>query len=38
MLILIGIFFVTSADSGTFVVGMMTTNGSQNSSNKLKIF
>jgi glycine betaine transporter len=30
-------FFVTSADSGTFVLGMMTTNGSQNPSNPIKI-
>ncbi len=34
---LIGIFFITSADSGTFVLGMMTTNGSQNPSNLLKV-
>ncbi|WP_322904111.1 glycine betaine uptake BCCT transporter [Paenibacillus campi] len=34
---LIGIFFITSADSGTFVLGMMTTNGSQNPSNLLKM-
>jgi len=29
-------FFVTSADSGTFVLGMMTTNGSQNPSTLIK--
>ena len=29
-------FFVTSADSGTFVLGMMTTNGSQNPSTVIK--
>ncbi len=34
---LIAIFFITSADSGTFVLGMMTTNGSQNPSNLLKV-
>jgi glycine betaine transporter len=36
-IILIGTFFITSADSGTFVLGMMTTNGSQNPSNRVKI-
>lgn len=36
-ILLIVIFFITSADSGTFVLGMMTTNGSQNPSNKIKI-
>ncbi|UOE58985.1 BCCT family transporter [Priestia filamentosa] len=36
-IILIGTFFITSADSGTFVLGMMTTNGSQNPSNSVKI-
>lgn len=35
---LIAIFFITSADSGTFVIGMMTTNGSQNPVNSLKVF
>lgn len=30
-------FFITSADSGTFVLGMMTTNGSQNPSNQIKV-
>ncbi|NGZ75126.1 glycine betaine uptake BCCT transporter [Saccharibacillus alkalitolerans] len=34
---LIGTFFITSADSGTFVLGMMTTNGSQNPNNVLKM-
>ncbi|OWA34120.1 choline transporter [Saccharibacillus sp. O16] len=33
---LIAIFFVTSADSGTFVLGMMTTGGAQNPNNMLK--
>jgi glycine betaine transporter len=36
-IILIGTFFITSADSGTYVLGMMTTNGSQNPSNSVKI-
>ncbi|WP_248561126.1 BCCT family transporter [Niallia sp. NCCP-28] len=36
-IVLIAVFFITSADSGTFVLGMMTTNGSQNPSSKLKI-
>ncbi|MFP7473454.1 BCCT family transporter [Niallia taxi] len=36
-MILISTFFITSADSGTFVLGMMTTNGSQNPSNRLKV-
>lgn len=34
---LIGTFFVTSADSGTYVLGMMTTNGSQNPGTRLKM-
>jgi len=34
---LISTFFITSADSGTFVLGMMTTNGSQNPNNTLKM-
>ncbi|WP_174731701.1 glycine betaine uptake BCCT transporter [Mesobacillus harenae] len=34
---LIGTFFITSADSGTYVLGMMTTNGSQNPANVVKI-
>ena len=36
-LLLIFIFLVTSADSGTFVVSMMTSNGDLNPSNKLKL-
>lgn len=36
-ILLIVVFFITSADSGTFVLGMMTTNGSQNPSNKIKV-
>ncbi|MBT2757917.1 BCCT family transporter [Mesobacillus foraminis] len=36
-IILIGTFFITSADSGTYVLGMMTTNGSPNPSNPIKI-
>jgi glycine betaine transporter len=36
-IILICSFFITSADSGTFVLGMMTTNGSPNPSNKIKV-
>jgi glycine betaine transporter len=36
-LILVFIFLVTSADSGTFVVSMMTSNGSLNPSTKLKL-
>jgi glycine betaine transporter len=36
-ILIIVTFFVTSADSGTFVIGMMTTNGSQNPSTKIKI-
>jgi glycine betaine transporter len=36
-LILIFIFLVTSADSGTFVVSMMTSNGNLNPSTRLKI-
>ena len=35
-LILIFTFLVTSADSGTFVVSMMTSNGNLNPSNKIK--
>lgn len=35
--LLIVIFLVTSADSGTFVLGMMTTNGSQNPSVPIKV-
>jgi glycine betaine transporter len=36
-IILICTFFITSADSGTFVLGMMTSNGSLNPSNKIKV-
>jgi glycine betaine transporter len=35
-ILIIVTFFVTSADSGTFVLGMMTTNGSQNPSKSIK--
>ncbi|KKK33580.1 choline transporter [Mesobacillus campisalis] len=36
-LILIGVFFITSADSGTYVLGMMTTNGSLTPGNRIKL-
>ncbi|MBY0090328.1 BCCT family transporter [Priestia aryabhattai] len=36
-IILVGTFFITSADSGTYVLGMMTTNGSQNPGNSVKV-
>ncbi|MBM4761247.1 BCCT family transporter [Bacillus sp. B15-48] len=36
-ILIIVTFFVTSADSGTFVLGMMTTNGSQNPSRTIKV-
>ncbi|WP_394137695.1 glycine betaine uptake BCCT transporter [Cytobacillus oceanisediminis] len=36
-ILIIVTFFVTSADSGTFVLGMMTTNGSQNPSTSIKV-
>lgn len=36
-IILIGTFFITSADSGTYVLGMMTTNGSHTPGNKIKL-
>ena len=36
-ILLIISFFITSADSGTFVLGMMTTNGSQNPSRGIKV-
>ncbi|MFC4404063.1 glycine betaine uptake BCCT transporter [Gracilibacillus xinjiangensis] len=36
-ILIIVTFFVTSADSGTFVLGMMTTNGSQNPSKQIKV-
>ncbi|MCP8616066.1 glycine betaine uptake BCCT transporter [Salirhabdus salicampi] len=35
-ILLISTFFVTSADSATFVLGMQTTNGSLNPNNKVK--
>ncbi|GLB61899.1 glycine betaine uptake BCCT transporter [Cytobacillus sp. NCCP-133] len=35
-IILICTFFITSADSGTYVLGMMTTNGSHHPGNKIK--
>lgn len=35
--ILISTFFITSADSATFVLGMQTTNGSLNPSNMVKV-
>ncbi|GIN72142.1 glycine/betaine ABC transporter [Bacillus sp. J14TS2] len=36
-MILVGTFFITSADSGTFVLGMMTANGVLNPDNKIKV-
>ena len=36
-IILVVIFFVTSADSGTYVLAMMSTNGSPNPANRIKI-
>ncbi len=36
-MILIGTFFITSADSGTYVLGMMTTNGSHSPGTKIKL-
>lgn len=36
-IVLIATFFITSADSGTFVLGMMTTDGNQNPNNILKM-
>lgn len=35
--LLIITFFVTSADSATFVLGMLSSNGIQNPSNKIKL-
>ncbi|QDP41871.1 glycine betaine uptake BCCT transporter [Radiobacillus deserti] len=35
-IVLIASFFITSADSGTYVLGMMTTNGSHSPGNKVK--
>ena len=37
-MIIVSIFFVTSADSATFVVGMMSSGGNMNPKNSLKIF
>jgi glycine betaine transporter len=36
-IVLVCTFFITSADSGTYVLGMMTTNGSHHPSNKIKL-
>jgi glycine betaine transporter len=36
-IILVGTFFITSADSGTYVLGMMTTNGSHTPGNRIKL-
>lgn len=36
-ILLVTIFFITSADSATFVLGMQSTNGSLNPSNKVKL-
>ncbi|WP_338066554.1 BCCT family transporter [Pueribacillus theae] len=36
-MILVGVFFITSADSGTFVLGMMSTNGSMTPPNRIKL-
>ncbi|MBY6051852.1 BCCT family transporter [Cytobacillus firmus] len=36
-ILLICTFFITSADSGTYVLGMMTTNGSHHPGNKIKL-
>ncbi len=36
-ILLICTFFITSADSGTYVLGMMTTNGSHHPGNKIKM-
>lgn len=36
-ILLISTFFITSADSATFVLGMQTTNGSMNPSTKIKL-
>ncbi|WP_210364768.1 BCCT family transporter [Bacillus sp. REN3] len=36
-IILVGTFFITSADSGTYVLGMMTTNGSLTPGNRIKL-
>lgn len=36
-ILIVIIFFITSADSGTFVLGMMSTNGLQNPPNQVKV-
>ncbi|MER2057272.1 MAG: BCCT family transporter [Niallia sp.] len=36
-IVLIAVFFITSADSGTFVLGMLSANGTQNPSNRIKV-
>ncbi|MGD6854404.1 glycine betaine uptake BCCT transporter [Bacillus infantis] len=36
-IILVSTFFITSADSGTYVLGMMTTNGSHTPGNRIKL-
>ncbi len=36
-MILISTFFITSADSGTYVIGMMTTNGSHSPGTRIKM-
>ncbi|WP_456272928.1 glycine betaine uptake BCCT transporter [Bacillus sp. AK031] len=36
-IVVIAIFFITSADSATFVLGMLSTNGTLNPSNRVKI-
>ncbi|WP_202595386.1 glycine betaine uptake BCCT transporter [Halalkalibacter okhensis] len=36
-MLLIGTFFITSADSGTYVLGMMTTNGSHSPGTRIKL-
>ena len=36
-ILLIGVFFITSADSGVFVLGILSLNGTQNPSNKIKV-
>lgn len=36
-ILLIAVFFITSADSGTFVLGMLSLEGAQNPSNRIKV-
>ena len=36
-IILVAVFFITSADSGTFVLAMMSTNGVANPANRIKL-